>query len=98
MRLKSVLIFVLSVLLPPVATVAATAYAYQTGSPPFQPDWPVYGVVAGMVLGVSGIALLPFRGAVKRLLLLVVYVPVMSVFLWAIVYIIGCFNGNCQNV
>jgi hypothetical protein len=95
MVVKPKLIFVLSAVLPPAVAILATFYAWQTDAPPFHPDWPIYGVVAGLIIGVGGIALLPIRGAFKRFAVLVVYVPLMSIILWGLVYITGCFNGYC---
>ncbi|KAA3624278.1 MAG: hypothetical protein DWQ08_10575 [Proteobacteria bacterium] len=84
-----------ALVIPVVGVVAATRYAYQTGSPPFDPDWPTIAIAAGLAIGVASIAQLPFRGAARRFAVLVVYAPVWFAILWMISFMTGCFSGDC---
>lgn len=95
MKARMFVVLLGALLVPVVLVVAATGYAYSNGSPPFDPDWPVIAVVAGLAIGVASIAQLPFRGAFRRFAVLVVYVPVWSAALWMISYMTGCFSGGC---
>lgn len=92
---RSALVALGAFLIPVAMVVAATAFAHAKGAPPFDPDWPMYAIVAGLAIGVAAIAQIPLTGTLKRFLILVVYVPICSTILWGASYLTGCFSGAC---
>jgi hypothetical protein len=92
---RSVLALTGALPIPVILVYAVTRHAFVSGTPPFDPDWPVYSILGGLSIGVAAIAQLPLRGTLKRLVVLVIYVPLWSIVLWAVSYMTGCFSGFC---
>lgn len=92
---RSVLALTGALLIPVVLVYGVSRHAFLTGTPPFDPDWPIYSILGGLVIGVAAIAQLPLRGTLKRVAILVIYVPVWSIVLWVVSYMTGCFSGFC---
>ncbi len=94
--MKRYLLILMGAVVAPILTaIFLTRYAYMTGTPPFDPDWPMVSIVAGLAMGIISIAQLPVRGATRRFAILAVYLPVMTILLWMLAYMTGCFSGDC---
>lgn len=95
MQRRTPVFLAVALLVPPLVVVLATAYSYARGAPPFEPDLPMISLAASLAVGVAALAQLRLSGALRRLAVLVTYVPVMSALLWGLVYLAGCFHGDC---